>query len=773
MITKKIQWFIFALACLIYANTIPNKWAIDDGIIIHQNNFVKRGVSGIGSTLTTDAFAGFYGKDINAVAGGRWRPLSPTLFGIEAEIFASTKKDVNQNVEKDEDGFSVKDLSEKTWFPNILHFFNMFWYGLLCLVLFRTLLLLLNPTREETNFKAQFIATVTALLYTVHPLHTEAVANVKGLDEILALLGALASLYSVLKIVTLSDKQDKKKWSIASVAFFFLALLAKESAITFVAVIPLALWFFTEISVKSILKLTAPLVLTLFVFLGIRGAVLYQPNKEQAIAEELMNDPFLVLDVNAKYQPLVPGSITQKLVSPNADTFVKMPFMNQLATNLYTYSNYLKLLVVPYPLTVDYYPRHIEIKSFSQISVLFSVIIHLFLLIWALLNTKRKNLIAFGILYYFITFSITSNLLFPIGTNMAERFMFMPSVGFCLVVACIFYALGNKLSQPKTNSGFSKIYVGLGIIVAVFAALTIMRNFDWKDNFTLFSKDILVSKNSGKLNNDLAGTYILKVVTTKQDKLKEIEDLSIEEKKAAVKAIEVDNTELLNKSITLIQTALQVHPMSNAAWLNMGKAYHFLGQSESNPPNVNLTYLYTALAAYEQADYYKGVGMDKTIHEFQTLCFLDFGKLMGQKFGDINTAITYFEKAKVLTPDQAETYMLLGTAYSMINNYEKSVENTEKSLSLRPNDRDTKENLAVAYQQYALANASRKDLLPKAEKILLEVFNEEKKLNDNDINKQPSKSRTLDLLYKNAVLQGNMTKQNTYKSELLKLNPKQ
>ena len=773
MITKKIQWFIFALACLIYANTIPNKWAIDDSLIIHQNNFVKRGVSGIGSTLTTDAFAGFYGKDINAVSGGRWRPLTPTLFGIEAELFASTKKDVDQNVEKNEEGFSVKDLSEKTWFPNILHFFNMLWYGLLCLVLFRTLLLLLNPTQEETNFKAQFIATVTALLYTVHPLHTEAVANVKGLDEILALLGALASLYAVLKIGTLSDKKDQKKWVAASITFYFLALLSKESAITFIAVIPLALWFFTETSVKSIVKLTAPLVLTLFVFLGIRTAILYQPNKEQAIAEELMNDPFLVLDENAKYTPLVQGSLTQKLVNANANTFVKMPYRNQLATNLYTYSNYLKLLVVPYPLTVDYYPRHVDIKSFSHFSVLFSVIIHLFLLIWALFNIKRRNLIAFGILYYFITFSITSNLFFPIGTNMAERFMFMPSVGFCLVIACLFYALGNKMSQPKTNSGFSKIYVGLGIIIVAFAGLTIKRNFDWKDNLTLFSKDILVSKNSGKINNDLAGVYVLEAVTTKQDKLKEIEELSIEEKKLALKAIEKENTALLEKSIPLIQTALQIHPMSNAAWLNMAKVYHFLGQSESNTPNANLTYLYTALAAYEQADYYKGAGMDKTIHEFQTLCFLDFGKLMGQKFGDINTAITYFEKAKVLTPDQAETYMLLGTAYSMINNYEKSVEYTEKSLNLRPNDRGTKENLAVAYQQYALANASRKDLLPRAEKLLLEVYKEEKKLDDNDINKQPSKLRTLDLLHKNAVLQGNQTKQNAYKTELLKLNPKQ
>ncbi|MBK8109074.1 MAG: hypothetical protein IPK46_01380 [Saprospiraceae bacterium] len=444
-----MQWIIFSIALFVYTNTIPNKWAVDDGIIIHQNNFVKKGISGIPAIMSKDAFAGHYGQDVNAVEGGRYRPLSLALFAIQAELFASSKKDIKQKIEKDKEGNKIKDLSEKTWFPNILHFFNALWYALLCLVIYRTFLLLLNLKQDAENTKANFIAIATTLIYTVHPLHTEAVANVKGLDEILAMLGSVATLYFVMKhFIVRQNNLDKKKYILLAMVCYTLALFSKESAVTFIAIIPLALWFFTDAKFNNIFKLVAPLLLPLVLFLGVRSAVLHQPNKSE-VREELMNDPFLVLDAKAEYTPLVQGSDIKTLVSANDNTFTKMPYSNQLATNFYTWGKYFQLLVLPYPLTVDYYPRHIEIKSFKDIGVIFSVLLHIALLVWALFHTRKKKMIAFGILYYFITFSIVSNLFFPIGTNMAERFMFMPSLGFCLIVASMLYDLGLKWSVNK------------------------------------------------------------------------------------------------------------------------------------------------------------------------------------------------------------------------------------------------------------------------------------------------------------------------------------
>ncbi len=769
---QKVQWGIFTLALLMYANTIPNKWALDDGISIHKNNFVKRGMSGIPDILSKDGFTGFYGDNINAVAGGRYRPISPLVFAIQAEVIASAAKDANGQLELDKTGHRIKDLSEKTWFPNILHLFNTLWYALLCLVIYRTLLLLLNPKKDSNNTKADFIAFATTLIYTVHPLHTEAVANVKGLDEILTMLGSVATLYFVL-LQFLKDKSEpnfkSQRYLIYAAVCYLLALFAKESAVTFIAIIPLAMWFFTEASTRNIFKLTMPLLLPLFIFLSTRTAVLHQPNK-QTIAEELMNDPFLVLDAKAEYAPLVQGSDIKTLVNPNENTFTKMPFSNQLATNFYTWGKYLQLLVLPYPLTVDYYPRHIAVKSFSDISVIVSVIIHLFLLGWSLYHIRKKRIMAFGILFYFITFSIVSNLFFPIGTNMAERFMFMPSLGFCLIVASLLYELGKKWSSSSNESGFKLVAFGLGVYALVFSVMTINRNFDWKDNFTLFSKDIKVSKNSGKIHADLAGELINQANRIKEEKESAIEGLTAEQKKAGLKETDNERAELFNQAIPLLNKALEIHPMNNKAWFLMANVHHLLGEMESNTPNVNLTLLNTALVAYEQADKYKGVGMDTIVAEFKSLCLMGIGKIMGEKFGDINTGINFLEKASSLDPKNAEAFLLLGTAYSMNQDFEKSITNTQKSLELRPDDRDTKKNLATAYQQFALADTKQKAGLLIAEKLLLDVLNEEKELAENDVQKRKGLLRTLDLLIKNYTLQGKTDKVKEFKSELQKFD---
>src|SRR5207247_9484329 len=104
------------------------------------------------------------------------------------------------------------------------------------------------------------------------------------------------------------------------------------------------------------------------------------------------------------------------------------------ATIIYTLGRYLLLLCAPVTLTHDYYPRHIPILHWNNLVVLGSLCLYLGLIgysIWSLWKQKRDPLV-FGILFYLITLSVVSNLVFPIGTNMAERFLFMPSIGIWL-----------------------------------------------------------------------------------------------------------------------------------------------------------------------------------------------------------------------------------------------------------------------------------------------------------------------------------------------------
>lgn len=768
---QKVQWVIFTLALLMYLNTIPNQWALDDGISAYKNNFVKRGISGIPDILSKDAFAGFYGRDMNFVAGGRYRPLAPVVFAVQAEVLAPAEKSANEQAAIDKEGYRIKDLSEKTLFPHILHLFNALWYGLLCLLLYRTLLLLFQAKQASHSGRAEFLGLVSALIYTVHPLHTEAVANVKGLDEILAMLGSVAALYFVTRQYLHARNEDTRspqQLMVRALGCYTLALFAKEHAVTFIAVIPLALWFFTDAGPKKIAQLTAPLLLPLLLFLGARSAVLHSSNKG-AIAEELMNDPFLVLDTTAQYALLTPTSDIKVLVNPNANTYTKMPYSQQLATNFYTWGKYFQLLAVPYPLTVDYYPRQIAIRSFTDAGVLFSVLLNMFLLGWALFNLRKRKIIAFGILYYFITFSPVSNLFFPIGTNMAERFMFMPSLGFCIIVASLLYDLGKKWGGAKEGSLFNTILLGVGALVCVFAALTVKRNFDWKDDLTLFSKDINVSVNSGKITTDLAGQLINKAIRIREEKEEEIESLSAAQKKAIMQVTEAEQAALIIQAIPLLKKTLTIHPMSNEAWLQIANAHQFLGGMESHTPNENLTYLNTALLAYEQAYKYRSAFSDTSIIKLTALCYTGLGKIMGKEFADLNTSIRFLEEAIALDSLNAETFMILGTAYSMQQDFQKSVVYTQKSLELRPGDRDTEKNLATALQQYAVADASQKSGLLLAEKLLLDVLAEEKNLPDSYVPKRDGLLRTLDLLVKNYTIQGKPEKATEYQKELLKM----
>jgi len=135
----------------------------------------------------------------------------------------------------------------------------------------------------------------------------------------------------------------------------------------------------------------------------------------------------------------------------------------------WTLGKYISLLFFPHPLTHDYYPRHIEIMTFANIGVILSILTYLALVIIAILGIRKKKILSFAILYFLITMSIISNVVFPIGTNMSERFMFMPSLGFALAVSF----LGWKYLFVKNQMIYKVLF---GLVILGFSIKTITRN---------------------------------------------------------------------------------------------------------------------------------------------------------------------------------------------------------------------------------------------------------------------------------------------------------
>jgi hypothetical protein len=378
---------LVALSFLMYANTLTHDYTQDDAIVITENMFTKEGFSGIRGILAHDTFYGFFQVEGKAklVSGGRYRPLTLILFAIEYELFGAH--------------------------PFIGHLMNIVFFALTVLVLYWFLLYAFNHLKAERQTMAYTVALSASLIFAAHPIHTEVVANIKGRDEIIALLGALSALYLSLKAYRLNKGW---LWHLSAGLLFFLGLMSKENAITFLAVVPLSFYFFTKASLRKLLLHSAPFVLAAVLFLIIRTSILGLDFGEPS--RELMNNPFLKFS-NGQYIPLA--------------------FQERLATVLFTLGKYVQLLFFPHPLTHDYYPRHIDIMSFADWQVLLSLFVYLGMGIYALWGIKKKDPVSFGILYYLATLSIISNLFFPVGTNMAERLAFMPSVGFCLIIGIL------------------------------------------------------------------------------------------------------------------------------------------------------------------------------------------------------------------------------------------------------------------------------------------------------------------------------------------------
>lgn len=603
---QRNSWLIFAVCCFLYANTLTHDYAQDDAIVITDNMFTQQGIAGIPGILQYDTFYGFFKEEGKAqlVAGGRYRPLSLLMFAVEVQLFGQQ--------------------------PFVGHLVNILLYGFIAVLLYWLLLKLLLPTKSEAF--GYFVALVTALLFAVHPIHTEVVANIKGRDEILALLGGLSALYFALKAF---ETRTNLPLILAAV-FFFLGLMAKENAITFLAIVPLSFYFFTKAKAGEIALYTAPLVVATIVFLAIRFSILGSGLGEPSM--ELMNNPFLKLE---------------------GGRYVALGFGEKMATVLFTLGKYIQLLIFPHPLSHDYYPRQIALMAWSDWQVLLSFALYLGMVIVAIRGLAKKDPISFGILFYLATLSIVSNILFAVGTTMSERFMFMPSIGFALVVGVLLF---RYLYNGKKN--LMPLYALLAVVLLLFSIKTITRNPVWKDNYALFLSDVENAPNSAKLRNAAGGELI-----TQSQKLGANQ--------------ERQKNEMLTEAAGHLQEAIRIHPTFKNAHLLLGNCYNYLKQYENA-----VTYYQNALEldpGYEEAINNLGI------------TYRDAGRYFGEEKGDLAKALSYLEKAYSMRPDEYETLRLLGVAYGIKGDAQKAIFYFNEALKQNPDDANALFNLGTAY----------------------------------------------------------------------------
>lgn len=593
---------LFILSFLVYANTLLHDFTIDDAIVINSNTFTKQGFGGLYNLFIKDTFYGFFGEAKSLVAGGRYRPLTLAIFAILFQFFGEH--------------------------PFVFHLVSVLTFA--CLVVGIFIFIKRLPIAHS-----YWLALCTALLFAVHPIHTEAVANIKGLDEIMCMaLGVLSLIFTQQYM-----QSTKQKYLLYSLLCVFLSILSKENGMAFVLLNILYIYCFGNKNYASLLSISSiGNVAVAGIYMIIRVSVIgLQKGYNQT---EILNNPFAY-------------------ATPS----------ERMGTILYTWLKYVQLLIYPHPLTHDYYFNQIPYKAFTHPLSLLSLLLFLGLIIVGVLYLTRKHVVGYFIVFYLATFVLVSNLIFPIGTTMGERFIFIPSFAFCfLVVYFLFHFIPQKIALYSIIS-----------VSVLFAVLTFQRNKAWKDNFTLFLTDIKISTNSAKLNNACGGETLTQMVKKNPNN---IDKNDIAQAK-----------QYLNK-------AIEIHPKYTNAWLLLGNAYYF----EKDYTNAEKCYLQCLKLWPDNKD-----AVTNLSRLYYTL-----GSYYGKTKNDLPNAIQYFKKSlKYGNNSSRDAYLDLGVAYGMSQQIDSALIVLKQANVLFPKDKVIQQNLFVTYM-----NLGKKE---EAEKLKLQM----------------------------------------------------
>jgi tetratricopeptide (TPR) repeat protein len=314
------------------------------------------------------------------------------------------------------------------------------------------------------------IAVLTGLLFALHPLHTEVVANTVGRAELLAAIWSLAALliYLPSEPLTTALVPERRAWGhgVLVALCFFAAILSKETPVTLIGMFvlidawrwahwpkevrpTLARWFG-----RQSLRYYLPVGILFGVYLTMR-----------ILSTGLMRD---ITTVHPLVNPLVGATMAERLVTP-----------------FLLFAKYLALTFWPAVLSADYSaPSIMPTANPLQPMALIGILVTVLTVVLAVRHRKTAGPLLLVVGLFVLSYALVSNFL-RIGTILGERLFYMPSAFVLMIVAwAVVRAWGSGLIQQLKGSRA----VIAALMIAACAAMsvrTVVRNCDWHDNLNL------------------------------------------------------------------------------------------------------------------------------------------------------------------------------------------------------------------------------------------------------------------------------------------------
>ncbi|MEI6884164.1 MAG: tetratricopeptide repeat protein [Bacteroidota bacterium] len=621
---------IFAWALLLYGNTVFNKFCIDDHLVT-KNDVVRQGFKAIPLIFSS------YLIDEDKNVGGQrsdYRPVAKATFAVEYGLWG-----------------------EK---PGRSHLVNMLFYFLASLITFYVLRRLL------INYNILFPVLIT-LLFMAHPIHTEVVASLKSRDEILAYLFGMSGMYSLLSY----SYSRNFKYILLTCIFFILGVISKLSALPFIGLYILVLYFFSDLKPRTLI--TSGLVIIL-----------------AAAASYIIPRFFLEHTFRTNFY------------FENALYFEKNLWL-RLGTAMMSLLFYLRMLIYPYPLLYYYGFDMIPLTSLFSPMALLSVLIYGVILGYAIFNIRKKTFLSFAILWYLFGIFPYSNLPVAVVGVVAERFAFLASLGFIMAVVYLIFKVFKTDPKSLTIELESRIkIIGLVVVLLIpYGVLTINRNTNWRTMMTLFSKDIPRLERSAKANYQYAGFLITNLYNDEnflkyghsnqflRETIKKHLRISLKVYPKGYNTLNDLGTLFLfvekryDSALYYFQKTVEVDSSLTPGWINMGMSYRQLGNYtkamacyqkvlEIQPKQIK-AYFAIADLYNDMGDVAKAIHMNEKIMEKYPefdMPYVNIGNYYMQK-QDTAGAVRYWEQAAQRNPT-AEICMQLSVLYKMHNDMEKA-----------------------------------------------------------------------------------------------------
>ncbi len=442
--------FVFVAAIAVYTNTLGNDLVRDDKFFVLENRWITD-IGNIPEIVSSPV----WGIDEEG-ASNQYRPLYHLFFMV---------------------GYNISGKAAWGY-----HAMNIFVHALSTVFVYLfTASLLVGRRKEEERAAISsdelplslpaplllFVPFFSALIFAVHPVNTEAVGWVSAISELSFALFYLISLF-----LYSGARSMKGLRYIGALFFFFLAALSKETTAT-LPVLLIALEIFVwRRSVLGTIKRLIPFGLVGAVYLFIRFSVL---------------------------SSMAPGRPKHVAHLTDLELLKSVPSL---------FADYLGKLFLPVELNFDYVFE--PVMSLSEPRFILPVIICLLFIVALVRLWRYDRLVFFALLW--IAVPLLPALYIPaLGRNtFTERYLYLSTGGFGFLLALygaklsIYFSQRSGQSDVKGSFGWMRAFGGaLAVLVVLYAGGTVMRNFTWKDNYTLWGDTVAKSPESRIARNNL------------------------------------------------------------------------------------------------------------------------------------------------------------------------------------------------------------------------------------------------------------------------------